>query len=320
MSNNRLIDPELQSSLQFFSGVAVSNESLAAARRNLADVIAQIPISTIAGVTREKRSLPVPLDRPPVMVTIYRPNSLGESVALLPAVLHIHGGGYVMGSADMDDEANKKIAAEMPCVVVSVDYRLAPETSHPGPVEDCYTALEWLHQESLSLGVDRTRIAVKGESAGGGLAASLALLARDRGDISICFQQLIFPMLDDRTCKAIDPHPHVGQFVWTPADNVFGWSSLLGESPGGPSISEYASPSRALDLRGLPSTFISVGALDLFLEEDMDYARRLTRAEVPTEFHLYPAAYHGFYLAATARTTIAAVADIHRALRRALYG
>jgi triacylglycerol lipase len=167
------------------------------------------------------------------------------------------------------------------------------------------------------LGIDPARIAVEGESAGAGLAAALTLLARDRGEFAIIHQHLIYPMLDDRTCVA-ETHPYAGEFVWTPESNLFGWSSLLGCAPGGNGISCYAAAARAEDLSGLPSTFIAVGALDLFAQEDIEYARRLIQAGVPTELHVYAGAYHGFELAADAQVSIRAQGNSISALRRAL--
>jgi triacylglycerol lipase len=161
-------------------------------------------------------------------------------------------------------------------------------------VEDCYAGLAWLFANAEALGVDTGRIVITGESAGGGLAAALVLLARERGEYPIALQHLVFPMLDDRTCVHPDPSPYLGQFVWTPASNHFGWSSLLGQEPGSPDISPFAAPARATDLSGLPPTFMICGALDLFLEEDLEYTRRLIRAGVPTEMHIYPGAPHGF--------------------------
>jgi triacylglycerol lipase len=150
------------------------------------------------------------------------------------------------------------------------------------------------------------------------LAAALGLLARDRGEIALAFQLLIAPMLDDRTCTLAEPHPYTGEFIWTREANRFGWTSLLGQEPGVPDVSPYAAAARAEHLEGLPATFINVGALDLFLEEDIEYARRLTRAGVPTEFHIYPGAYHGFRMVADAQVTQTAARDQLAALKRAL--
>jgi acetyl esterase/lipase len=157
-----------------------------------------------------------------------------------------------------------------------------------------------------------------GESAGGGLAAALALLARDRREHSLAFQHLIYPMLDDRTCVAKNPHLFAGEFLWTAHNNAFGWSALLGAAPGSANVSPYAAAARADDLSGLPPTFISTGALDLFLEEDMEYARRLIRQGVPVELHVYPGAYHAFDFLTNARIAAAARRDSLAALRRFL--
>jgi triacylglycerol lipase len=234
--------------------------------------------------------------------------------------LHIHGGGYVFGAPNMLDAAHRDLVHDLGCAVFSVDYRLAPETVFPGAVEDCYAALRWITEHAAELRIDPKRIGVMGESAGGGLAAGFALLVRDRNEFSLAFQHLIFPMLDDRTCVAADPHPFTGEFIWTPENNLFGWTSLLGTAPGSAGISPYAAAARAENLAGLPASFIAVGALDLFLEENLEYARRLMRAGVPVELHVYPGAFHGFQIAVDARVSVAAERDRRAALRRALFG
>jgi acetyl esterase/lipase len=178
----------------------------------------------------------------------------------------------------------------------------------------------WLHANARQLGLDPARIGLKGESGGGGFAAGAALYVRDQKGPQFAFQHLIYPMIDDRTAVRKDLHPHVGEFVWTQANNYFGWRSLLGKEPGDAGISPYAAAARAADVSGLPPTYISVGGLDLFLEENMTYADRLSRAGVPVEFHMYPRAYHGFYQATNARVTKQAERDTREALRRFLHG
>jgi len=187
-------------------------------------------------------------------------------------------------------------------------------------VEDCYSALKWLNDNANTLKIDKTRIGLKGESAGGGLAAALALLVRDRGEIKLAFQHLIYPMIDDRVCVTDNPHPFAGEFIWTLRDNLFGWSALLDSPPGAEEVSPYAAAARAPDLSGLPPTFISVGALDLFMEENIEYARRLSRAGVPMELHVYPGAFHGFDLVPNAQVTIAAQRASKDALQGAMSG
>ena len=211
-----------------------------------------------------------------------------------PAVLHIHGGGYVAGSAAASKRDIQQLALGQDCVVVSVEYRLAPETVFPGSLNDNYAALKWLHQNAASLGVDPKRIAVKGESAGGGHAAALAIAARDRGEVPLCFQVLIYPMLDDRTGSSQQLPPQFGHYVWNAASNRFGWSSLLGVPAGSAKVPLNSVPARTAILAGLPPAFIGVGSIDLFAPEDVAYATRLMLAGVPVELQVVPGAFHGF--------------------------
>jgi len=243
-------------------------------------------------VKRTERMIPGRDGAPDIRVLLYEPAEPGT--APRPGYVHIHGGGYVLGTPDMSDGSNRNTVLKFGCTIASVDYRLAPENPAPAGLEDCYSALAWMHDHAAELGVDPKRIAVGGESAGGGLAANLAILARDRGQYPVCFQYLDCPMLDDRTCLNADPHPLVGEFIWDLANNSFGWGALLGTDPGLPGVPDYAVAARCDDLTKLPPAFIAVGTLDLFVEEDMDYARRLIRAGVPTELHLITGAYHGF--------------------------
>jgi acetyl esterase/lipase len=263
---------------------------------------------------REER-VPGPPGAPDVRVVVYLPLQQPRPRA---ALVWIHGGGYVLGTADADELQHKTTVSQVGCVLVSVDYRLAPEEPFPASVEDCYAALAWVHRHAVELGVDAERIAIGGASAGGGLAAALGLLARDRAEFPVVFQLLLVPMLDDRTVTSGDPHPYTGEFTWTRDKNLFGWSSLLGRAPGGADVSPYASPARAASLERLPAAYIATGALDLFLDEDLEYARRLTRAGVATELHVYPGAFHGFGRAAQARVTHAYQRDYLQALGRAL--
>ncbi len=268
-----------------------------------------------AAVASERRRVSGSAGAPEIEVLCYRPKA---ATGALSCILHIHGGGYVLGDAASMAPFHKPLALELNCAIVAVDYRLAPETRFPGAVEDCYAALAWLAASAGEIGVDSARVGVMGESAGGGLAAALALLTRDRKEHALAFQHLIYPMLDDRTCARTDPHPFTGEFIWTGAANRYGWSALLGVEPGSADVSPYAAAARAETLAGLPPTFISTGALDLFLEEDLDYARRLTRAGVPTELHVYPGAFHAFDLAPGVDVADRARRDSRAALARAL--
>ncbi len=299
MDSRHMVDPELAPGLDFLPTMDFASGNLPALRAQLQELYDLQARELPAGEVRQREVfVPGPEGEPDVRVLVYEPASR-SGAAPLPAYLQIHGGGYVLGTADMSAGLCAAIVSALHCVVVSVDYRLAPETAFPGNIEDCYAALRWLHAQAGDLGVDPGRIGVGGESAGGGLAASLALLARDRGEVPVAHQQLIYPMLDDREPREV--HPYTGEFGWTREHSAFGWRSLLGGEPGGEGVSPYAAAARADDLAGLPPAFISVGSLDLFLEDILEYTRRLTRAGVKVELHVYPGAYHGSDVVAAAR-------------------
>jgi len=235
-----------------------------------------------------------------------------------PGILHMHGGGYIRGTPLQFMRMLQNIAAALDCVVVSVDYRLAPATPYPGALEDNYSALKWIHAHPGELGLDRERIALMGESAGGGHAAALALAARDRGEISIVLQMLIYAMLDDRTGISRPIPAHMGTFIWTPEMNTAGWAALLDRAPGGSATPEGAAPGRAENLGGLPPTFIGVGSLDLLADEDIEYGKRLIDAGIPTELFVAPGAYHGFDMFAPDAAISKAFTNAkYEALRRA---
>ncbi len=235
------------------------------------------------------------------------------------AFMHIHGGGYVLFAAARDPVALQKLAMDDDIVIVAVDYRLAPETPFPGALNDNYAALLWLYRQADALGVDRDRIAVGGESAGGGHAAALAIAARDRGEIPIAFQSLLYPMLDDRVGSGVGPVAQIGRHVWTRASNHFGWSSHLGRLAGEAEVPALAVPARVAELSDLPPAFIGCGGLDLFIDENIAYAQRLIAAGVPTELLVVPGAYHGFDLAAPqAGVSRRFTAAWRSALRRAI--
>lgn len=313
-NTRRFVDPQVDPLLDLSPTTVLSDEALPTLR-----VPARTPLPPAEGraaeVTRQVLEVPGPKDAPDVGIIVYSPPTLTGPAG---CIFHIHGGGYVVGAAAPQEPLHRIWAAKLDCVIVTVDYRLAPETRAPGNVEDCYAALAWTFANAEKLNIDPTRIGVMGESAGGGLAAALALLARDRGEYPLAFQHLIYPMLDDRTVTRPDPHPIAGEFIWTPHNNHYGWSALLGVEPGSKGVSPYAAPARAENLSGLPPTFIATGALDLFLEEDMEYARRLLRAGVATELHVYPGGPHGFDFHPTAAVSVQARKDSITALGRFL--
>ena len=226
-----------------------------------------------------------------VMVRVYRPAGVAASA---PALYWIHGGGLVMGTVEMDDDYCAGLAHRLKIVVASVEYRLAPDFPYPTPLEDCYTGLRWLHEHAASLGVDPARIGIGGASGGGALCAGLGLLARDRNEVPVCYQFLVFPMIDDRNETPMS-HAVLDSRLWNRTANLIGWNSYLEGRAGAPDIPFYAAASRATveELVGLPPTYINVGDLDLFVDEDVEYARRLRLAGVPVELHVYPGAFHG---------------------------
>ena len=242
-----------------------------------------------AGVERQEVIIP---GEPDVRCLVYLPRK-DQAEESRAAYLHIHGGGYVLGEPEGSDIANIAIAEKLNVVVCSVAYRLAPEHPIPAPLDDCYTALQWLHQNAPELGVDRNRIAIGGESAGGGMAAALAIQARDRGEYHVCHQHLTYPMLDHRTGTDEMPgDPLTGEFIWTRERNQFGWSAYLGEAErAAPQV-----PALVDDFTNLPPTWMFTAALDLFRDENIAYASSLLKAGVPTELFMLPGACHGFQM------------------------
>ncbi len=280
------VAPELKEILTVFPPLRLP-EGLEAARQAPA-----IPIEKLESVNIATRIIPGG-DGQDMKVKIYEPVPRNESK--LPALLFIHGGGYVLGDADGSDGDCQQFVQEAQCVVVSVDYRLAPEHPFPAPLEDCYAALVWMTNAAEELNIDVSRIAVAGQSAGGGLTAALSLLARDRKGPSISFQMPLYPMIDDRNVTPSSYEITDERAIWNRGNNLAGWRMYLGEHANG-EISPYAAPARAKNLSNLPPTFTCVGQLDPFRDETIEYVAKLAQAGVPVEFHLYPGAYHGFEL------------------------
>lgn len=279
-------------------------------------LIARIPEPESGeGVEVEARHVPGPAGAPDVLVYVYRP-AAGQRPAA--AVLYLHGGGFMIGSARAAHPVCAGLARDLGVVVVNVEYRLAPGTPFPGALEDCYAALRWMAQRATTLGIDPGRIAVMGESAGGCLAAALAQLAHDRGEVELAFQVLVYPMLDDRTVLRRD-HDRRGEFLWTPGSNRLAWTSYLGREPLRDRAPAYAAPARREDLAGLPPAWIGAGTLDLLYPEAAAYARRLAEAGVPCEFDEVTGAFHGFdVLHPAAPLSVAFTTRRLHALRRGL--
>lgn len=263
-------------------------------------------------VTRTEHTVP---GDPPVAVRVHRPRGVSGP---LPAIVSLHGGGYVVGSYDSGDPLFDDWCPRLGVVGIAVEYRLAPETPYPGPLEDCYTVLRWAYANAEELGLQRDKIGLHGLSAGGGLAAGLALLARDRGEVPVAFQALDCPMLDDR--QATGSINAEGLYVWTKAHNELGWRSYLGELHGRDDIPPYAVPARAGDLTGLPPTGIVVGAIDGFADECIDYAQRLTRASVPCDLHVIAGLPHAYRAAPGAAAVRQATRDLDDWIARQIAG
>ena len=285
-----LIDPELSMLATGLGAPPTSLEAIptirAARDREAAALLASFVLPD--GVIREDYVVPGAAGDPDVRVAVWRPSTPGTH---RPCLYWTHGGGYIMGNYETDAARFAPWVLRHGWVCVSVDYRLAPETAYPGPLDDSYAGLKWTHANAERLGIDTTRIAIGGPSAGGGMAAALGLFARDRAEVPFCAQLLIYPMIDDRQST---PSSGWTVPVWDPVWNKLGWQAYLGALHGTEDIPAYAAPSRATDLTGLPPTYIMVGALDGFLDEDIEYAQRLTRAGVLTELHVHPGAPHGF--------------------------
>lgn len=316
-SSRHLVDPQLLPFLKFLKPKELSDATLAKARDRDWPIAPDPELD--AKILVQHFNVPGQAGAPELGVICYRAKA---ATGPLPCIFHIHGGGYVTGKVEGQAPVHKAMVLELGCALVTVDYRLAPETPFPGPLDDCYAALAWLNAHPDLAGIDRLRIGVMGESAGGGLAAALTLLVRDRDEYRLSFQHLIYPMLDDRTSAGAEKnqHPYTGEFVWSHQNNRYGWRCFLGQPLGQESLSPYAAPARADNLACLPPAYISTGALDVFLEEDLEYARRLTRFGVSVELHVYPGAFHAFDFFPSAEIASRAVRDSRAALKRALHG
>ncbi|MEM7412109.1 MAG: alpha/beta hydrolase [Myxococcota bacterium] len=265
-------------------------------------------------VTLEDRTVPGCDGDPPVPVRIYRPKAPADG--LRPGVFEIHGGGFLMGSIEMMDPWCQLVASVLDAVIVSVEYRLAPEHPFPAGIEDCYAALSWMSENASELGVDPARIAIAGQSAGGGLAAGTALMARDRGGPALCFQLLEIPELDDRldtpSMRAFEDTP-----MWNRPNAVWSWRHYLGPDHAG-TPSPYAAPSRATDLRGLPPAYVSTMEFDPLRDEGIRYAQALLEAGVSVELHSYPGTFHGSVLVAEAPVSKRSAREAIETLQRRL--
>ncbi|WP_033289592.1 alpha/beta hydrolase [Amycolatopsis jejuensis] len=306
-------DPEIAAALPMLPAVDLTD--LDSARGMMAEMVAtELADLDETGVTTRDELVPGPAGAPKVRVRVYTPDRIATSAL----VIDIHGGGFVVGDLSAVHSADVELARELGVVVVSVDYRLAPEAPYPAGLEDCYAALVWAVEHADDLGIDPERVVIHGVSAGGGLCAALALLARDRGGPAIAFQFLSIPELDDR----LDT-PSMRQFVDTPLWNrpaaELSWDFYLGEGKrGGDDVPVHAAPARATDLTGLPPAYVSVMEFDPLRDEGIAYALALLSAGVPTELHLFPGTFHGSGLVRHATVSRREMAEGRAVLARAV--
>jgi len=288
------------------------NETRAAVDGMLDDVNREAPATP--GITIEDLRIPGATPGPEVPARLYRP---ADASAALPVLLWLHPGGFVIGSIAMDELMARALAANLGCAVVSINYRLAPEHPHPAAVEDAYSTLEWIVRNAGESGFDPARIVVGGASAGGGIAAGLCLLTRDRGGPQPILQWLFYPALDNLNIEpASDTLPD--NLFWTRENSRIGWSAYLQNNPSGIDAPIYAAPARARDLAGLPDAFIGVGTTDMLLAENVDYAERLAAAGATVELRVYPGAFHAFdAFVPMSRVAQQFIAERNAALKRA---
>jgi acetyl esterase/lipase len=288
MSARDRIDPDsrvpLDQLLEALPGGFNAITDIVDRRAAVTALLASLEVPENPRVVKEDRTVPGPDGAPEVPVRIYRPL---DARADLPGIYYIHGGGMVLGDIAGEDDTAAMICDEVNAVVVSVEYRLAPENPHPAPVEDCYAGLVWMAANAGGLGFDPTRLALYGGSAGGGLVLGTALLARDRGGPPIRFMMPIYPMIDD-TNTTSSSHEISDVGIWDRSANIEAWAWYIGD--GKPD--QYAAPTRVEDLTGLPPAFIDVGSVDLFRDEDIAFAQRLMQAGIPTQLNINQGAYH----------------------------
>ncbi|MFF7531815.1 alpha/beta hydrolase [Streptomyces bobili] len=289
-------DPELAAALELIKDMitpGMSMEDIETVRRSPGiALLAQVDLTAGGAFEVEDRTVPGAEGSPEISLLICRPTAPAPDRPR-PVVYHVHGGGMVLGTNRVGVDQILDWARELDMVVVSVEYRLAPEHPYPAPVDDVYAGLLWTAEHAKELGADPERIVIAGASAGGGLTAALALLLRDRGGPRPVGQVLLCPMLDDRN-DTPSSHQMAGLGVWDRTANETGWTALLGEVRGGPDVSPYAAPARAEDLSGLPPAFLDVGSAETFRDEVVAYASRIWQAGGVAELHVWPGGFHGF--------------------------
>jgi acetyl esterase/lipase len=311
-----VIDPDLAAMIELLPKMDLADPVAARQAFEAMLVAIRFDIPGVEALAIEDRMVPGFDGDPEVAVRIYRPAQPAQGTPV-PGIVMIHGGGFVIGSVEAEHAGAAVMAIDTGAVVVSVDYRLAPEHPYPAGLHDCYAALTYLHAEAGALGVDPQRVAVVGASAGGGLAAATALLARDRGGPPVCFQLLQIPELDDRLQTA-SMQAFVDSPMWNRPLAVQSWQAYLGPLYGAADVPSYAAPARAADLSGLPPAYISTAENDPLRDEGITYAQRLLQAGVSVELHQFPGTFHGSALVTSAAISKRAQRESALVLRQAL--
>ncbi|HEX9066610.1 MAG TPA: alpha/beta hydrolase [Streptosporangiaceae bacterium] len=313
------VDPELIPALEECyrqAPVTLTAQNLAESRQAELDGTPSLAALAAGGAELHELTIPGPAGAPEISLLVARP----PGNEILPALFHTHGGGMVMGNNRTGLDTMIGWVTDPGLVIVSVEYRLAPEHPYPAGLQDCYAGLVWTAEHAAELGIDPERLIIGGGSAGGGLAAACALMARDRGTPALLAQMLIYPMLDDRLATGSSQELH-GEGVWDSGSNLTAWTMLLGARRGGEDVPAYAAPARAADLSGLPPAYLELGSVETLRDEDLEYARRIWAAGGIAELHVWPGAFHAFDLIAPGTGLARAAADVRLGwLRRVLRG
>jgi acetyl esterase/lipase len=299
----------------YLGPITLTTGNLAQCRQAELDATPSLEDLTRGGTEVHERQVPGPDGAPDISLLIIRPSAGGQ----LPALFHTHGGGMVMGNNRTGLDTMIGWVTDPGLVIVSAEYRLAPEHPFPAGVEDCYAGLVWTAAHAAELGIDPRRLIIGGGSAGGGLAAACSLLARDRGGPALLAQMLIYPMLDDRMATGSSQELN-GEGIWDSPSNLAAWTMLLGDRRGSQDVSQYAAPARAADLSGLPAAYLELGSAETLRDEDLDYARRIWAAGGIAELHVWPGACHAYDLIAPESRLARAAADVRLAWLRRILG
>jgi acetyl esterase/lipase len=312
-------DPELVPALEQAyqqAPVTLTWSNLEECRRAELESTPSLAVLAQGGAELRETLVPGPDGAPDVPLLIITPPGRRD---LLPGLFHTHGGGMVMGNNRTGLETMIGWVTDPGLVIVSAEYRLAPEHPFPAGVEDCYAALAWTAEHAAELGIDAQRLVVGGGSAGGGLAAACSLMARDRGGPALAGQMLIYPMLDDRTATG-SARELDGEGIWDSGSNQTAWAMLLGDRRGQDGVSRYAAPARASDLSGLPPAYLELGSVDTLRDEDLSYARRIWAAGGNAELHVWPGGFHAFDLVAPGSALARAALEVRLAWLRRITG